>query len=116
VTAIIGSIAAGKVIGVFEIMGVCVGAGVFVARSPILVGVQDGTKVKRGVTVMVGGAKDGYKVGGGNGLILLLGSTKIRKKTETTQRIVTNTSTVKTFHTKAVDLFLGGGSFASDIS
>jgi hypothetical protein len=80
------------------------------------VGVQDGTRVKRGVTVIVGGTMDGYSVGGGNGFKLLFGSIKIRKKTETTQKIVSKTRTVRMFHTMLDDLFFFGGSCASDIS
>jgi ATP-dependent protease HslVU (ClpYQ) peptidase subunit len=91
-------------------------SGVFVTCASALVGVHDGIRVTRGVTVIVGGATDGKYVGGGKGLIPLCGLTKIKKNADTTQRIVTSTSIVKTFHTKAEDFFLLGGSCASDIS
>jgi hypothetical protein len=96
--------------------GILVAAGVLVDGAIILVGVQEGTRVKRGVTVMVGGTMEGYKVGGGKGLIPLYGLTKIKRKTDTTQRIVTSTTMVRTFHTNADGVFLRGGSFVSDIS
>jgi hypothetical protein len=61
-------------------MEVSVSCGRSIITGLALVGVQEGTMVKRGVTVNVGGTGDGYNVGGGNGLRLLLGSTKIKKK------------------------------------
>jgi hypothetical protein len=89
---------------------------VAVACAATLVGVQDGTRVNRGVTVAVGTANVGGRVGGGNGLRLLFGLTKIRKNTDTTHRIAINTRMVKIFHTTAEDSFLRGVSFASDKS
>ncbi|OGO59447.1 MAG: hypothetical protein A2029_12300 [Chloroflexi bacterium RBG_19FT_COMBO_47_9] len=96
--------------------GILVASAVLVDVAIILVGVQEGTRVKRGVTVMVGGTMEGYKVGGGKGLIPLYGLAKINRKTDTTQRIVTSTTIVRTFHTNADGVFLWGGSFVSDIS
>ena len=64
----------GLATGVSVTMGVWVGAGVSVAWITSLVGVQEGTKVKRKVIVGVGWAKVGNNVGGGNGFKTLFGS------------------------------------------
>ena len=105
----VGMPAVGLSNGVLVIIGVRVAIGVLVTCWPLIVGVQEGIRVKRRVTVAVGAPMDGIKVGGGNGLRLLDGSTKIRKKTERTQKIVTSTRMVRTFHTNAVDVFERAG-------
>jgi len=100
----------------FVAIGVWVGLGVSVIWMNTLVGVHEGTKVNRGVTVMVAVALAGFKVGGGKGLRLLFGLKNISAKYDTTQRNVTNIKMVNTFHTLPAPFFLLGGSLASDIS
>lgn len=80
------------------------------------VGVHEGTMVKRSVTVGVGVHDAGFTVGGGNGLRLLLGLTKIMVTAETTQQIETSDRIVRMFHTMLPVFLRLGGSFISDMS
>jgi hypothetical protein len=102
------------VVGIGVLVGYIV--GVAVAGISDAVGVHEGIRVNRNVTVGVGVNKAGFAVGGGKGLRLLLGLIKIMVTAETTQHIETSDRMVRMFHTMFPVIFRLGSFVTSDIS
>jgi hypothetical protein len=82
-------------------VGVSVGGGGLVlVGCGVTVGVQVGAKTWRGVGVAVGKEIKAGIVGGGNGLKLMYGLTKIATTARATHRKMRITRTVSTFHAR----------------